>query len=324
MFDFFSSFHIFYMPIPHNDFSDASHRIALARKSLLGVAIGDAFGESFFGDNKKMVQFIADRRIPKTKWDFTDDTIMSLAVFEQLENNAAINPDQLIQAFIRNHDKDPKRGYGATLRSILRNVAAGETWQKAASEVFDGMGSMGNGAAMRASVIGAYFFDDLQAVKHFAMQSALPTHHHPEAVAGAIAVATAAAIATQQQALSPNDFILKVANAVPDTDTKSKILKSMAIPIDFHIDTIRDILGNGRQLIAQDTVPFTIWAAAHHQHNFEAALWKAVSILGDRDTICAIVGGIVAMSAPADTIPPLWLASVEDLEKSPFRQTNQL
>jgi len=48
------------------------------------------------------------------------------------------------------------------------------------------------------------------------------------------------------------------------------------------------------------------------------SIWKAVSILGDRDTICAIVGGITIMSTAADKIPADWVKSVEDFETSQF------
>jgi ADP-ribosylglycohydrolase len=71
-------------------------------------------------------------------------------------------------------------------------------------------------------------------------------------------------------------------------------------------------------MMAQDTVPFAIWCAAHNLGNFQNALWKAVSILGDRDTICAIVGGIVMVSSDENEIPAEWIEKVEDFEKSIF------
>jgi ADP-ribosylglycohydrolase len=60
-------------------------------------------------------------------------------------------------------------------------------------------------------------------------------------------------------------------------------------------------------------VPFCLWAAAHHRGSYEEALWTTVSGLGDRDTTCAIVGGIVAMSAGVESIPKIWLESREPL-----------
>lgn len=39
------------------------------------------------------------------------------------------------------------------------------------------------------------------------------------------------------------------------------------------------------------------------RHDYEAALWLTVSGLGDRDTTCAIVGGIVITCTGSEGIP---------------------
>jgi len=300
---------------------DKNYRIDLSKKSLKGVSIGDAFGESFFGERDEMLQHIQAEKIPETTWEFTDDTVMAIAVFEQLEKNSAIVQDELARAFVENHDKDVNRGYGATARRILREIGEGGDWKTISKGVFEGMGSMGNGAAMRVSPIGAYYFDDLEKVKTLATQSAEITHANIEGITGAIAVAVATAIATQmkinQQNISPQQFIKQIIHELPDSDTTSKIKKSLSVPYNYHIETVKSILGNGSKIMAQDTVPFCIWCAAHNLNDFEAALWKAVSILGDRDTICAIVGGITVMST--EEVPNAWSSAVEDFEKSIFR-----
>jgi ADP-ribosylglycohydrolase len=68
--------------------------------------------------------------------------------------------------------------------------------------------------------------------------------------------------------------------------------------------------GPALQVLSSDTVPFAIWCAVHHLDDFEEAMWVTVSGLGDRDTTCAIVGGIVGAARP---IPSAWLASREPL-----------
>lgn len=40
--------------------------------------------------------------------------------------------------------------------------------------------------------------------------------------------------------------------------------------------------------------------------DYEEALRQTVSVLGDRDTTCAIVGGIVVMYAGLESIPKVW------------------
>lgn len=301
-----------------------TQRTTLAKHSLLGVSIGDAFGDSFFGDEDTILEEIAARRIPDTKWEFTDDTVMSISVFEELEAQGDINQDQLVKRFIACHDLDPRRGYGATLRRVLREIAAGEDWKTVSARVFEGQGSMGNGAAMRVCPIGAYYYDDLKKVKALATKSAEVTHSHPEAIAGAIAVATATALATSikigRHPVSPEAFTDAVLAQLPDSDTRSRIAKAKTLPYSYHIETLKKILGNGVNMTSQDTVPFVIWCASHHLNHVEEALWKAVSILGDRDTICAMVGGITIMSSGESTVPKTWLDAVEDVDKSVFRK----
>jgi ADP-ribosylglycohydrolase len=309
-------------------------RLESAKKSLLGISIGDAFGECFFGDMDAMLDRISRREIPPTSWEFTDDTVMALAIFEELqieflERNphqqmqGTINQDRLAQTFARNYRMDDRRGYGGTAHKILREIGQGGDWRTVSSAVFDGMGSMGNGAAMRAAPIGACFSDDLDRVAVMARASAEVTHFNTEGIAGAIAVAVAAALAVQTRAgndiRTPTEFIEQVAMWTPESDTKYKIAKAATFPSHTHIETLKTVLGNGTNVMAQDTVPYCIWCAAHHLTHFEEALWKAVSILGDRDTICAIVGGIVILSSPPATVPPTWIDQVEDVFTSDFR-----
>lgn len=276
-------------------------RIELARKSLKGLSIGDAFGESFFGEREMILQCIEDRIIPETSWDFTDDTIMSIAVYEQLEKYGEIHQTELAELFSENHKKDLNRGYGSTARMILRGISEGKAWDLLSQGVFDGMGSMGNGASMRVSSIGAYHYDDYEKVKELCVKSAEITHSNIEGITGAIAVGISTALATRLKIkgleISPKDFVSEILEELPESDTKSKIRKSQSVPYTYNIETVRTILGDGSKIISQDTVPFCIWCASNNLKSYENALWKGVSILGDRDTICAIIGGITIMSS---------------------------
>ncbi|MFD3702012.1 ADP-ribosylglycohydrolase family protein [Nocardia sp. NPDC058658] len=61
----------------------------------------------------------------------------------------------------------------------------GYHWQELALQAREGRGSWGNGAAMRVAPLGAWFADDLDRVVDEATASAMVTHTHPDAVAGA-------------------------------------------------------------------------------------------------------------------------------------------
>lgn len=78
------------------------------------------------------------------------------------------------------------------------------------------------------------------------------------------------------------------------------------------------MLGNGYQITAQDTVPFVVWCAGEYLDDFESALWNTASALGDRDTTCAMVGGIVATYTGTERIPAEWIAHREPLPRWAF------
>lgn len=176
------------------------------------------------------------------------------------------------------------------------------------------MGSMGNGGAMRAAPIGAYFFDDYEKVINQASASSEVTHAHDDAKAGTIAVAIAAAYYVRQSLglISANENLLEtVIEFTPPSDTRSRILRATNISNDSRLDYVISLLGKGLQLCAYDTVPISLWFAAGND-NFEDALWNAVAALGDRDTICAIVGSLVALTTKK--LPKAWIDSREPLK----------
>jgi ADP-ribosylglycohydrolase len=92
------------------------------------------------------------------------------------------------------------------------------------------------------------------------------------------------------------------------------IVKARQISVDAPLNEVAKSLGNGSLVTAQDTVPFCLWMSVHHSHNFVEAIGKTISVDGDCDTNAAIVGGIVALSAGRDNIPPEWLKAREVIQ----------
>lgn len=295
-------------------------RLRYAKRALDGIALGDCFGQTFFVPDEIACKRIRDREILEEPWYFTDDTVMAIGIYRILEKYGNINQDELAKVFAENYALDWHRGYGGTAHSILRNIKEGKDWREAAAEVFDGMGSMGNGAAMRVAPIGAYFADDLDKVMYEARKSAEVTHSHIEGIVGALAVAVAAALIWNKKAgeyfKDGKDFLYDIAQVMPESDTKYKILSAASIKRESKIDFVISVLGNGMKLTAQDTVPFCLWCVAYYYESLEEALWKAVSALGDRDTICAIVGGIVSLYE--NRVPRKWLDYMEYPENTEF------
>jgi ADP-ribosylglycohydrolase len=261
---------------------------------------------------------IESQALPKPPWAYTDDTNMALSIYETLRQHEGINQDTLAASFAQHYDA--QRGYGPAMHSLLSKIGQGGRWQDESSSLFEGQGSYGNGAAMRVAPLGAYFADDLEKVVEQAKLSAEITHAHEEGIAGAIAVAVAAAIATQlsgNPAPSRAEFIEAVLPHVPDSEVKSGLRRARDIRSNV-VDHVIGMIGNGYRISAQDTVPFTLWCAGESLSNFEDAMWLTASGLGDVDTNCAIVGGIIAPFIGYDGIPHAWRTMREPLPDWPF------
>jgi ADP-ribosylglycohydrolase len=290
-----------------------STRLGYAADSLAGLSVGDALGAQYFMVGRKVEDLLADV-VPDPVWEWTDDTEMACSVFWMLAEAGSIDQNRLAMAFA---DRcEPNRGYGLGAFTILKDIRQGVPWQAAAAEVFGGQGSMGNGAAMRVSPVGAYFPDDLRRVVREAAASAQVTHAHAEGVAGAIAVAVAAGAAVAARLAGtrpkPGPFLDTVLESTPDSQVRRGIVRARKM-LHLPVEEVAYELGNGRLVTAQDTVPMTLWVAARRISDYPQAIKECVRAGGDIDTTCAITGGIVAAHTGVAGIPEHWLAAREPL-----------
>jgi ADP-ribosylglycohydrolase len=266
-----------------------------ARLSLDGLSVGDAFGERFFGPPGEVLKRISRRELPDAPWTYTDDTEMALSILEILEERGGIDQNVLATRFADRMQFS--RNYGQGTYAVLCGVKDGLDWRLLTQIGFRGMGSFGNGAAMRVAPLGAFFADQpLEVVCNQARLSAEVTHAHAEGIAGAIAVAAAAALAWQRRGASGalgRTWIAAVRDAIPPGYTRDAVAEALDVPSDATIVEAAQALGNGSGVTAPDTVPLCLWVVAHAspRAGFEQALWHTVGALGDRDTTCAIVGG---------------------------------
>lgn len=171
---------------------------------------------------------------------------------------------------------------------------------------------------MRAAPLGAYFAEhEISVLVEEARASAQVTHAHDDGQAGAVAVALAAFwLLNEFRSDKPvsHEMIKFVMAHMPQTETYWRLKKALTLPLELSPKTAALILGNGAQVISSDTVPFCLWLACRDCQSLEEALWNAVSVYGDMDTNCAIVGSLVVLSAGLNAIPQEWLDSREALD----------
>lgn len=207
---------------------------------------------------------------------------------------------------------------------ILHRIRDGVPWSRAAADAFDGRGSFGNGAAMRVAPLGAWFAGETDRAAEQAIRASEVTHSHPEAVIGGLLVAVAAANAAAARLAGPRPSPAEFLDALEPYAIDSQVTTGLRKARSEHllgasVGEAAWALGNGSRVSAQDTVPFALWVAATHLHDFPAAITACVQAGGDVDTTAAIVGGIVAAHTGCGDrsgvtgVPAAWLASREPL-----------
>ncbi|OIV37723.1 hypothetical protein BIV57_09075 [Mangrovactinospora gilvigrisea] len=289
--------------------SGPARALSSALASLHGLACGDAFGQQWF---HAPPEDFHRRVLQPGPWYWTDDTAMAVVLVRELSaGRGVVDQDRLAAAFAAEYRADDHRGYGASMHDVLRRIGAGEDWRTVTREQFEGQGSFGNGAAMRVAPLGAWWTGRPERAAEEAARQAEVTHSHPEAVAGAVAVAVAAALVGATDAAG-GQLLAEIADRTPDGEVRSGLeiasrFRDGTSPV--HAATV---LGNGTRISAPDTVPFSLWVAAHHRDDFTEALWTGASTGGDLDTVDAIVGGVLAAGRP-QPLPEDWQKALEPL-----------
>ncbi len=227
------------------------------RGSILGAIAGDIAGSRFEFCNYKNIDFELFER----GCDFTDDTVMTIAVADWLLSGAPL------ANIMRDWGTEyPNRGYGGMFYEWLFPLDESE---------MKPYNSFGNGAGMRVSPCG-YFAKTLDEALDLAKQSAEVTHNHPEGIKGAQAIASAIFLARQQK---------------PKEEIRQYIEQTFGYDLHRTCDDIRpDYQFNET---CQGSCPEAIIAFLDST-DYESAIRLAISLGGDSDTIACMTGGIAA------------------------------
>lgn len=230
---------------------------------MYGAILGDIIGCPYeFDRGEKTMNFpFFDKGC-----DFTDDSILTLAVAEALMDASPEESDDTIRRRVihrmRFHGKHyPGAGWGLRFSRWLTSYHPKP------------YGSCGNGSAMRISAAG-WLFDDLTTVRRMARLATDVTHDHPEGIKGAEAVACAIYLARTGS-------------------TKAEIRDFIETIFDYDLNRTCDEIRPGYHHVetCQETVPEAITAFLEGE-SFEDVIRTAVSLGGDCDTLTCIAGSM--------------------------------
>ena len=230
---------------------------------MYGAILGDIIGSPYefdMGDKTK------DFPLFSKYSDFTDDTVMTIAVadaFLDMEpgEDESVTRDRMIHCMRQWGNEYPGYGYGIRFNRWLHSADPQPYF------------SCGNGSAMRVSAAG-WLFHDLDTVRKMARISADVTHNHPEGIKGA--EATACAI-----------FLARTGS------TKAEIRDFIVTTFGYDLSRTCDEIRPGYHHVetCQETVPEAITAFLEGE-SFEDVIRTAVSLGGDCDTLTCIAGSM--------------------------------
>ncbi|TXT61826.1 MAG: ADP-ribosyl-(Dinitrogen reductase) glycohydrolase [Promethearchaeota archaeon] len=283
---------------------------------LVGCALGDAIGELAFKyrNREKLLGVVQRSKLLK----YTDDTAMAIGLAESIiENNGKITPEKLGEKFHKNFKEEPYRGYGSGPPTIFRTVErTRKDYSEIAKDLFGGQGSFGNGASMRITPLGLFYYDR-EALYDIAEKSAIVTHTHPLGIDGA---ALLAKLISTMVSKEPEKYQVKTnANEILEdlikfskTEIYSQKLKQIREFIKKRISRkeVEGELGSG--VLAHKSVPYVIYSFLRNSSDYKESLLEIILLSRDRDTVGAMLGGVLGSFLGEEKIPHSWIDKLEN------------
>lgn len=220
---------------------------------MRGAIIGDIVGSTReFKERVKIKEF----EFFPVGSTFTDDTVLTIAVYDSLKNNIPYE-----ESFMKWVEKYLDRGYGGMFFNWIL------------SKKKEPYGSKGNGAAMRVSPVG-WLFNTEEEVLNEAKRSAEITHNSKEGIESAQAVAMCIYLSRKKKSKE---------------DIKRYIEERFKYDLSKSVDEVRDTYEYNE--LASTTVPECIICFLE-SNSFEDSIRNAISLGGDADTLACIAGSM--------------------------------
>ena len=242
---------------------------------MYGAIIGDIVGSRFeFDRGSKSREF----ELFTPTCEFTDDTVMTVAVAEALLDSGKDADEQTIKANLITSlkkwgQKYPDSGYGARFIDWVL------------TDDPKPYGSYGNGSGMRVSAVG-WLYDTIERTREVARWTSEITHNHPEGVKGAESTAA---------------MIFMARNGASKEEIKKYVEDEFGYDLSRSLDEIRPTYHHVEDCMHTMPEAFTCFFEAD---SFENTIRNVMYIGGDADTLAAIAGSIAEAfwMIPADII----------------------
>lgn len=316
----------------------STSRSSWARGTLLGLAVGDAFGTTLEFQAREAPPFPTLATGPHVDitgggpfsvepGQVTDDTQMAACLAASLKEHGRFHATDVAQRYVAwmAHAFDIGNLTHASLSMIARGVSIGEASRRA--WIQSDRKSAGNGSLMRIAPMAVRFVDDAVARRLAALADSAITHFDPRCriacAAFCAAIAEAGAGRTDPAAMH--------AAAVEEVDEATRALIDLVPSDGPYVEQAREALLADLELARRDD-PALYGTEVHvhrsqgfvrvafrlafwellHAPTYEAALVDAVNRGGDADTNGAIAGALMGARLGEQAIPGVWKARVLD------------
>lgn len=284
--------------------------------SMLGLAIGDAFGMPVEGMSPELIQSNygwintyhprtdAAGEVLEQAGEITDDTEMMLCHVESLVSTGGlVDPENTGMRFLRLYNSDSRRFMGRTTQLSLQQADQTGDFQSG----IGGEHAAGNGVAMRIAPLGL-----MHSVGRFnaevfvreVMRAGLITHSNPEAINGGLAIAYG--VRLQVTGEVPPEILADEVCSFIDEDAVSRKIRQAGmlarpdLPGERHIVNLQQIGTSG---YVAESVAAAFYCATVAKNDLQMGIELATNAGGDTDTVAAMAGALIGAHAGASTFP---------------------
>jgi ADP-ribosyl-[dinitrogen reductase] hydrolase len=279
--------------------------------ALLGLAVGDALGGplEFMWSNQIQIQHGTVNSMIGGGWlylrpgQYTEDTILTLALTESLIENKGVNTEDVVKRYLAWHRKSPKDG-GPITKAVLALIQEGTKIEDAARKVHEDLTVQNdnNDVLLRCVPLALLYFQSPEKLMQETLRVAMLTHYDKKLASAPVAF---------------NLIVSRILNG--ETDRK-KILQQVSQLLDDNeigvYNVLPDVGTKKREELrttssTQDTFETALWGWLKTK-NYPEAVTTLINLGGDADTIGAATGALNGCYYGEEGIPDEWLKALED------------
>lgn len=268
--------------------------------ALIGLAVGDALGAPVEFKDRGSFTLISEMmaggyfRLPAGAW--TDDTAMALCLTDSLLHKADLDPEDLLDRFLRWVDNSENTSTGRCIGIGQNTFVTLGNYRRTRNTLAPPVKgrSDGNGSLMRVAPVACRHWSNRTEARRIARAQSYTTH------ASELAAAACEAMTSLQCDLMSGRSLNEALISIADRSWPDAIAE--VLHGSWKVKSTETIRSSGYVV---ETLEAALWAV-ETTSTFEDALVRAVNLGHDADTVGAVTGQLAGALYGVDAIPMRW------------------